>query len=58
MGGERTRMERLRGLKWKEVEDVMSASPRGLLSDGNMADRLRLVHTVSVEDHCSEREML
>lgn len=41
-GGGRTRMERLQGLEWREVEGVMSASPQGLLSDGNMADRLRL----------------
>lgn len=57
MGGKSTRMKRLRGLKWKEVEGVMSASPRGgLLSDRNMSDRLRLVYRGSVEDHCSERE--
>lgn len=32
----------------------MSASPQGLLSDRNMADRLRLGH-MSEEDHCLQR---
>lgn len=41
-GGRERRTERLRGLEWREVEGVMSASPRGLLSDRDMVYRLRL----------------
>lgn len=48
--GGRTRMERLWSLEWREVGG-MPASPRGLLSDRNMAGRLGLGN-ISEEDHC------
>lgn len=38
----------------REVKGVVSASPRGPLSDRNMADRLRLGH-VSMEERRSEQ---